>query len=159
MRFTRYIKDKINYILGFIVYCIIIVTYSNAMQIDKNFIIVITILSFIFFAIAFWLSYRSKNNYIKSIEEIMNGLEEKYLISEIISTPDFMEGRILKELLNDLSKSMIENVNNYKYQLEDYKEFIELWIHEIKMPIATSKMIIENNKNKVNEIILEINKH
>lgn len=31
---------------------------------------------------------------------------------------------------------------------EDYKEYIELWIHEIKLPIAVSKMIIENHKNK-----------
>lgn len=38
---------------------------------------------------------------------------------------------------------------------EDYKEYIELWIHEIKLPIATSKMIIENNKNKTTKKIEE----
>ena len=42
---------------------------------------------------------------------------------------------------------MVENVNKYKYLTEDYKEYIELWIHEVKIPIAASKMIIENNKN------------
>lgn len=50
---------------------------------------------------------------------------------------------------------MIENVNKYKYLQEDYKEYIELWIHEIKIPLATSKMIIENNKSKVTENIDE----
>ena len=38
---------------------------------------------------------------------------------------------------------------------EDYKEYIELWIHEIKIPIATSKMIIENNKNEITKSIDE----
>ena len=38
---------------------------------------------------------------------------------------------------------------------EDYKEYIELWIHEIKIPIATSKMIIENNKNEITKSIYE----
>ena len=37
-------------------------------------------------------------------------------------------------------------MNYYKNIQEDYKEYIELWIHEVKIPIATSKMIIENNK-------------
>ncbi|MCI8482486.1 MAG: HAMP domain-containing histidine kinase, partial [Clostridia bacterium] len=50
---------------------------------------------------------------------------------------------------------MVENVNYYKYLGEDYKDYIELWIHEIKIPIATSKMIIENNKNEVTKSIKE----
>ena len=50
---------------------------------------------------------------------------------------------------------MIEKVNQYKYLQEDYKEYIELWIHEIKLPIATSKMIVANNKNNVTKSIEE----
>ncbi len=50
---------------------------------------------------------------------------------------------------------MLENVNKYKYLTEDYKEYIELWIHEIKTPIAASKLVIENNKNTVTKSIDE----
>ncbi len=50
---------------------------------------------------------------------------------------------------------MLENVDKYKYLQEDYKEYIELWIHEIKLPIAAGKMIIENNKSEVTESINE----
>ena len=82
-------------------------------------------------------------------------LEDKYLITEIVKSPNFIEGKILKNSLEQINKSMIENVNKYKYMLEDYKEYIELWIHEIKMPIATSKMVIENNKNEVTKSIDE----
>ena len=54
---------------------------------------------------------------------------------------------------------MIENVNKYKFAVEDYKDYIEMWIHEIKIPIATSKLIIENNKSDVTKSIdEEINK-
>ena len=49
----------------------------------------------------------------------------------------------------------LENVNQYKHLQEDYKEYIELWIHEIKLPIAASKMVIENNRNKVTSSIEE----
>ena len=50
---------------------------------------------------------------------------------------------------------MLENVNKYKYIQEDYKDYIELWIHEIKIPIAASKMVIENNRNTVTKSIDE----
>ena len=50
---------------------------------------------------------------------------------------------------------MLENVDKYKYAQEEYKEYIELWIHEIKLPISAGKMIIENNRTEVTESINE----
>ena len=61
----------------------------------------------------------------------------------------------MKETIQDTGKSMLENVNYYKNIQEEYKEYIELWIHEVKIPIAASKMIIENNKNSVTKSIDE----
>ena len=50
---------------------------------------------------------------------------------------------------------MLENVNYYKNIQEDYKEYIELWIHEVKIPIAASKLMIQNNKNQITKSIDE----
>ena len=74
-----------------------------------------------------------------------------YMISIIIEY--FKRKRFYDNLLIMLEK--LENVNKYKYMTEDYKEYIELWIHEIKIPIATSKMVIENNKNAITKSIDE----
>ena len=60
MKFTKYIKDKINYILGFIVYSIIIIAYANALEVDRNFIIVITVISFVFCLVGLLVSYWRK---------------------------------------------------------------------------------------------------
>ena len=101
------------------------------------------------------IEYFIKRKFYKSLENTLNDLEEKYLITEIIKQPNFTEGKILKKILEEIDKSMIENVNKYKYKQEDYKEYIELWIHEIKIPMATSKMIIENNKSETTKSIDE----
>lgn len=114
MRFSKYIKDKINFILGFILYCILIVAYSNAMQIDKNFIIVITFLSCIFFVTGFFINYWTKNKYIKSIEELMDGLQEKYLISEVMEKPKREENLAYYKILKKANKSMLENVTKVR---------------------------------------------
>ena len=96
-----------------------------------------------------------KDRFYKDLEDTLNNLDDKYLISELIKVPSFIEGKILKDLLEQINKSMVENVNKYKYKQEDYKEYIELWIHEIKIPIASSKLIIENNKNQTTKSIDE----
>ena len=43
---------------------------------------------------------------------------------------------------------------------KEYREYIEMWVHEIKTPIASSKLVIENNYNNdiVRKIDTQINK-
>ena len=109
----------------------------------------------ILYGISIIVEFITKNKFYKNTINLLDDLDEKYLITEIIKEPDFLEGKILKEILEQVDKSMIENVNKYKYSQEEYKEYIEMWIHEVKIPIATSKMIIENNKNDITKSIDE----
>ena len=155
MSFKEYIKDKSIYILMlmFVVLTseILLIPYN----IHKFVKIYIKVVPVIMFSICFFIEYYKKNKYYNNLKNKIEELEEKYLISEIIETPDFSEGKILKEILLETGKSMLENVNKYKHLTEEYKEYIELWIHEVKLPIATGKMIIENNKSEVTQSIDE----
>ena len=163
MKFSRYVKDKINYTLGFIVYCMIIIAYTGAMQIDKDVSIVIITISLIFFVTGVIINYWKKNKYIKNIEKIMDGLDEKYLISEVIDKPKREENLAYYKLLKRANKSMLENVTDVKNTQKEYKEYIESWVHEIKIPITSAKLLCENNKseitNKIDEEIEEINNY
>lgn len=103
----------------------------------------------------FIYEYQIKKRYYDELKKTIEELDEKYLITEIMKTPNFVDGKILNDILGQVDKSMHEQVNKYKYLQEDYKEFIELWIHEVKLPLTTSKMIVENNKNKVTRSIEE----
>ena len=155
MKFRNYLKDKILYIILLIVAIatieILLIPYIMPVYIK----IYAAIAIFIAFGIAFLIEYYSKKNYYQTINSRVKELQEEYLITEVLPQANFLEGKILEEIIKDIGKSMLENVNKYKYLQEDYKEYIELWIHEIKIPIATSKMIVENNKNEVTESIDE----
>ena len=155
MNFIDYLKDKIIYILMLL----FVVVTSEILMIPFNIHIFVRIyigvIPIIMFFICLFIEYYKKNNYYSNLRNKIEDLDEKYLISEIINKPCFSEGKILKEVLQETGKSMLESVNDYKHLTEEYKEYIELWIHEIKLPIATGKMIIENNKSEVTESIDE----
>ena len=163
MSFLGYIKDKASYILAFIIYCVIVIFYAEAMQINHNFIIVIIAISFVFASIGFIVNYLRKNRYINEINSIIDGLEEKYLISEIMEKPKREEDLAYYNILKRTNKSMLENVTKINTVQKDYKDYIESWVHEIKIPITSAKLICENNKseitNKIDEEIEEINNY
>ena len=155
MKFRDFIKDKVLLIVTVILALISIEILLLAYNIGIIAQIYIAIIIILVVSISIFVEYKNKQHFYNQLKANMDELNEKYLISEIIKTPNFIEGKILKETIQDTGKSMLENVNHYKNIQEEYKEYIELWIHEVKIPIAASKMIIENNKNSVTKSIDE----
>ena len=155
MRFKDFIKDKILLIAVMVLAIISIEILLMAYHISIIAKLYTAVIILVVLSISIFIEYKTKQSFYNSLKNNLEELEEKYLISEIIKAPDFVEGKILKEVMQEAGKSMLENVNNYKNLQEDYKEYIELWIHEVKIPIAASKMIIENNKTNVTKSIEE----
>lgn len=155
MKFKDFIKDKkIEIILMlFSTMSIEIILLAYQIQlIVRAYVVASIILSLL---ISMLIEYYSKKSYYNNLLGKLDELDQKYLLSEVISKANFQEGNLFKEILEETGKSMLENVNKYKYAQEDYKEYIELWIHEIKTPISASKLIIENNKNEITKNIEE----
>ncbi len=155
MAFKDFIKEKIIEIFLIIFALITIEIFLLAYSVGIFIKIYIPVIILLLYFIGLILEYTRKNTFYSNLSNTLNKLDEKYLITEIIKAPDFIEGRILKNSLEQIDKSMLENVNRYKYLQEDYKEYIELWIHEVKIPIASGKMVIENNKNEATKSIGE----
>lgn len=155
MKFKDFIKDKkieIIFMLFSTMSIEIILLAYQIQLIVRVYVVASIILSLL---ISMLIEYYSKKSYYNNLLEKLDELDQKYLLSEVISKANFQDGNLFKEILEETGKSMLENVNKYKYAQEDYKEYIELWIHEIKTPISASKLIIENNKNQVTKNIEE----
>ena len=155
MRFKEFMKDKMLLIISVILALISIEILLMAYKIGILVRLYVAVIILFVVILAISIEYNRKKHYYNQLKNTIEELNEKYLISEIIKTPSFVEGKILKEVIQDTGKSMLENVNYYKHIQEEYKEYIELWIHEVKIPIAASKMIIENHKNDITKSIDE----
>lgn len=155
MDFKLFFKEKAITILLLLFGIITIEIFLMAYNVGMFIKIYIPLIIMGLYMISIIIEYFKRKKFYDNLLKILEELDEKYLITEIIKTPNFLEGQILKNSLEQIDKSMLENVNKYKYMTEDYKEYIELWIQEIKIPIATSKMVIENNKNAITKSIDE----
>ncbi len=155
MNFKLFLKEKAITILLLLFGIITIEIFLMAYNVGLFIKIYIPHIIMGLYVVSIAIEYFKKKKFYDNLSNMLEELEEEYLITEIINTPDFLEGKLLKNTIETIDKSMLENVNKYKYMTEDYKEYIELWIHEIKIPIAASKMVIENNKNEVTKSIDE----
>ena len=72
------------------------------------------------------------------------------MITEMLELPDFAEGEFLYEILKTCNKSMNDEILEYKIEAAGYREYIEMWIHEVKTPFGNKiKIKIENLDQKI----------
>ncbi|WP_455538919.1 ATP-binding protein [Terrisporobacter sp.] len=95
------------------------------------------------------VEYIKYRRYFKTMENVLENLDKKHLLPELLPKGDFIVEQKTNDILKELGRDMHENVKYYRDIQEEYKEYIEMWVHEIKTPIASSKLIIENNPSEV----------
>lgn len=78
-------------------------------------------------------------------DDIMNYLwgTDKFIDDNTLT----LEGKILYDALYEIDKSMYEEIETYQDNLKNFKEYIELWIHEVKLPISSVKLMIHNHEH------------
>ncbi len=146
------------FIMNFIFYLLITAILAIA---DTPAIILFSIFLVWFMPLFFYilLQYIKEKKFYGEMIDLNSNLDKKYLLSEIIKKPNYYEGRLFYEVLKDADRNMHEEVNYYKNLQSDYREYIEAWVHEIKTPIASSKMILENSSSRDRNVLMdEMNK-
>lgn len=153
MSFLDYFKEKIIFIIVNLLVLIITSYLLVGLSVSYYAVFLICVLNFLASISFFIYDYVRKKEYYGSLLERLEELDKKYFISDVSREEDFLEGKILFEIIGQATKSMKDDISEAIRNSSDYKEYIELWVHEIKTPIATCKLIIENNENKITESI------
>lgn len=148
MKIISYLKDKFVIIVLNMSVILLVFLILYLFKVTYTISIFITLILFVGLIISLFYDYYRKSNFYNTMEKVLLNLDKKYLIAEIIERPNFLEGNLFLDYLYDIDKSYIEKLNKYKFASEEFKEYIELWCHEIKTPIATSKLMVENNNTK-----------
>ena len=147
MNFKKYLLDKFIEILIVIFGYIIILMMLLAFKIPSQVIIGITIVFSIIYLAIILISYFKRRGFYNNLINNVGKLDKKYLVLEMLNEPSFYDGEILYQVLYEINKSMNENVKQYEMSLVDFKEYIELWIHEVKIPIQALELMLHNKKN------------
>ncbi len=91
------------------------------------------------------LSYYRKKKRFGRLKKLSEGLKERYLLAELLPEPQDAEEEVYFFLLKQAFKSMLEQKNAVARERQEYREYIEQWIHEIKTPITAMKLLCENH--------------
>ena len=146
MKLGTYLKDKLYAFLIFTIYIIILILFLIALKLTSSIIIFITAFTVAVFFIILFYDYFRKRKFYEELLDKLYSLDKKYLLIEMLLEPNFLEGKILYDVLDEVNKNEHDLISKLKKRQDDFKEYIELWIHEVKLPLASLTLI--NRKDK-----------
>lgn len=146
----KFLKEKIHSIIIFLVY-ILILLISTWFGISKNYILYIILISIFMFALNIVISFAKYKRLIDEINQWSTDLLTKE--PEVFKNTNFS-----KRIIN-LEKENREMERAFELKMKDFKEYISIWTHQIKTPLFSLDLILNDHpidsnaaKNEVFEI-------
>lgn len=93
------------------------------------------------FALVIFFGYVRQRSFYSELSHLVKELNQIYFASALLEKPDFLEGMLTYEALEAIGKAAADDVSTHRQQAESYRDYIELWIHEIKTPIAAAHLM------------------
>lgn len=155
MRFREYIRDRLWFYIITAVAAGLLYLFLTAYRVSVQLMLITGAILLLFVCAEELIGFIRKKAFYDELREKLGSLDKKYLIHEMLKRPDFYEGQLMYDALYEANKSMCENVAVYKRSSDDFREFIEMWVHEVKLPVASLQLMAHNSGGETGEKFLE----
>ena len=145
MNLISYLKDRWLFLVfqGMLlfIFCLILSMFQKNREVYSLIIGTGIILTFA----TLFFDYFPRKKYYSEIFEALETLDQKRLVLELIDRPDFFDGYVFYDMLKIITKSVNDQFSIYDAEREEYQQYVEIWVHEIKTPIAAAELICKNH--------------
>ncbi len=154
MKIKEYLTDKrFSILFYFLLMAFIssIVYLDNSVRITLDNIIYLNSISLVMFIIYLSINYFFKRKYYLSIIDVIDQ-QENAIIN--LPEPQNYEQKLYNHLLKNLHEEQNIKTEKLLQEKRDNGDYITSWVHQIKTPIAVSRLIMENSsKNPMTEAL------
>ena len=144
MKFKDYFLNKITEILGTFFVLFLMLEFLYIIGNTFSVVFMIGVVIAILIMTKYLMDWYRKKKYFEIITERVKDLKEPWLIAELLPVSYTIEDEIYQELLRKVGSSAIEEIHKIEDEQKEYEDYIEQWIHEVKTPITSIHLMLEN---------------
>lgn len=146
MNRRQYWKNRVPFLLTNLICMVALTVFLLVCGNSTSAVLLILAVWALILLAGLFLTYWKRSRQMRQLLDMAGQLSERYLISEVMELPEQAEDQVYYRLLKMAGKSMLEQIGEVQRERQEYKEYIEQWIHEVKTPITAIKLICENNR-------------
>ena len=145
MSFGRFLEE---HGLVLLLQAFLMVLGSIYLQVTGTRLLVVVVMDLVWLgtvAAVYGIGFYRQRRRLRELWDIYDALDEKYLFTEVVSSPRTQLEETYFELSRVAGKAMLDAIEASRSESAEYKEYIERWIHEVKTPITAAGLICKNH--------------
>ena len=153
MNLSRYLKDRWVPISIAVAALAFVAVVLSVYALDRGVIVFVVVVLALLFACALAYDFLRRKRFYDEFAAVCADLDRKHLVTEVLERPSFYEGELAFDALHNAAKSMNDEIAENRRASEEYRDYIETWVHEVKTPIAAAELAVENDRTPATERI------
>ena len=146
MSLFKYLKNRTIFFLALIVSSTLIGFMLKGIGLNVFAIAYCILVLWVIGAAALLADYFHRRWFYQQLADNLAATDkESYLVPTMLDEPSTLEERLFRDALSSMSKSMMDKLADEHMRSKEYREYIEMWVHEIKTPIAAAHLVAQNN--------------
>lgn len=150
MTFFKFLRDQSRLIVlwfSLIIMVIFILWLTPDVSLNLSALLYITLIGLIFLGLYLFSDYQRKKNWWGQLEIFSKNYTETPMLTQAHSN----EEQLYQDYLNHLIQEHFIELNTDKEQNQAQKDYIDSWVHEIKVPLASLNLITEAIEDDLSE--------
>ena len=147
MKLSEYLLDRIFSLICMLVAALVLLALLWLIETPAVFILFAEVILLAAYSTALLYDFFRKQSFYNLLQKMTEQLDIKTLLGELMVPPHFLEGQILVDVLRCCNKYQNDQLACAEQENREYREYLDSWVHEIKTPITSARLIVENEKN------------
>lgn len=143
-KLSSYLTDRILQIVIGIVCAIGVMFMSAVLGVSRDASILLGLFVIVCFGLSFCIDYLRKRDFYEELNNVIEMVDNATYVSELLTSPSFLEGRLTYDALSQMGSISGSLLTQAFEDIQDYRNYIELWVHEVKTPLAAAKLILDH---------------
>lgn len=147
MKLSEYLLDRIFSLICMLVAALVLFALLWLIETPAVFILFAEVILLAAYSTALLYDFFRKQSFYNLLQKMTEQMDIKTLLGELMVPPHFLEGQILVDVLRCCNKYQNDRLSYAEQENREYREYLDSWVHEIKTPITSARLIVENEKN------------
>lgn len=146
MTFASYVIDRLAWLLLLCFALLLSVLGMLIARVALGVLILILGVVALVTVLVLVADYLRIRSFYHELSDLSRSLSSQaYLCSTLTSSPHTREQVFVLSIMKTMTQAMVSQIEKTKQEQGDYRQYTELWVHEIKTPLAACELLLRNS--------------
>ena len=142
--FGAYLRSRSGFVVGAIALAVVVAGIMTVTGSNASSVALVLICEMLFACVALAVGFLRDREFYQQLSLFCDSPENARFLSSILNEPRTLEGSIAYRALAVQGKAASDELSARSRDMKEYRDYIELWVHEAKTPIASAQLALSN---------------